>query len=215
MDSKKSLLLLALVAMLSLTGSDCSLVISSGGGSSDRDKNKDPDAGIGIQSGQFIDAPVSGIRYVSVPVTGVTGNRGEFQYPAGETVHFFIGDIALGKAVRGKAIITPLDLVPDGSLDTPAVINIARLLQSLDAKPGDGRITIPPGVQADAVHANNSLTTAIRYLDFGDETAFVNAAAELIAVLTAGYPFTAVLVDADSAQRHLTESLGNAGIVLP
>jgi len=43
----------------------------------------------------------------------------------------------------------------------------------------------------------------------------VNAAAELIAVLTAGYPFTAVLVDADSAQRHLTESLGNAGIVLP
>jgi hypothetical protein len=215
MDSRKTLFVFALIALLSLTGSDCSIVISSGGGTSDRDKHKDPEAGIGIQSGQFIDAPVAGIRYVSGALTGTTGNRGEFRYPAGEAVRFFIGDIALGTPVRGKAIITPLDLVPDGTLDTPAVINIARLLQSLDSDPGDARITIPPELQGAALHSNPSLAAAIRDLDFGDETAFVNAAAGLIAVLTADYPFTAVLVDGGSARRHMRESLGKAGVALP
>ena len=215
MGSRKSLFVFALVALLSVTGSDCSIVISSGGGTSDRDDQKDPQAGIGVQSGQFIDAPVAGIRYVAGTLTGTTGEGGEFRYPAGEDVRFFIGDIALGTAARGKAVITPLDLVPGGTLDSPAVINIARLLQSLDAEPGDSRITIPPELQAAALHSNPSVGAAIRDLDFGDETAFVNAAAGLVAVLTANYPFTAVLVDADSARRHMHESLGKAGVTLP
>jgi hypothetical protein len=163
----------------------------------------------------FIDAPVAGVRYVSGTLTGITDDRGEFRYPAGETVRFFIGDIALGTAVQGKAVITPLDLVPDGTLDSPAVINIARLLQSLDSQPGDARITIPAELQAAAVHSNPSLSAAIRDLDFDDETAFLNAAAGLIAVLTADYPFTAVLVDADSARRHMHESLGHTGVTHP
>lgn len=215
MGSRKSLFAFTLVALLSLTGSDCSIVISSGGGTSDRDKPKDPPPEVGLQSGQFIDAPVAGVRYVTGTLSGTTGSRGEFHYPAGEHVRFFIGDIALGTAVRGKAIITPLDLVPDGTLESPAVINIGRLLQSLDSEPGDARITIPPELQATALHSNPSLAAAIRDLDFGDETAFMNAAAGLIAVLTADYPFTAVLVDADSARRHMHESLGNAGVALP
>ena len=68
--------------------------------------------------------------YRSGSLSGLSGPEGEFEYEQGGTVQFFIGDITLGQAVPGKALITPLDLVPGGSLDTPAVINIARLLQS-------------------------------------------------------------------------------------
>jgi len=42
-----------------------------------------------------------------------------------------------------------------------------------------------------------------------DETAFVNSASQLVATLTADYPFTAVLIDAESARRHLLESLAD------
>jgi hypothetical protein len=73
--------------------------------------------------------------------------------------------------------------------------------------PGDDAITLPEQLRTVAVLANEALTASIEFLDFADETAFVNAASQLVAVLTAGYPFTAVLVDADSARLHLIESL--------
>jgi hypothetical protein len=87
------------------------------------------------------------------------------------------------------------------------VINIARLLQSLDSVPGDGRISVPGNLQSVAVKSNDNVAASIRFLDFADETAFVNAASQLIATLTASYPFTAVLVDADSAREHLRQSV--------
>jgi hypothetical protein len=109
-------------------------------------------------------------------------------------------------------VITPLDLVPDGNIDSPAVINIARLLQSLDSTPGDELITIPAVLRAEALRSNGAVAASIQYLDFADETAFVNAATQLISTLTAYYPFTAVLVDRQSAQEHLARALGEAGI---
>ena len=147
------------------------------------------------------------MSYRSGTLAGVTGSEGEFQYQEGERVEFFIGEIAVGQAVAGKAVITPLDLVPQGSLDSPAVINIARLLQSLDAEPGDTRITIPASVRAAAVRSSDTVSSALRFLDFADDAAFANSAAQLVATLTAGYPFTAVLVDAQTARLHLQASL--------
>jgi hypothetical protein len=87
------------------------------------------------------------------------------------------------------------------------VINIARLLQSLDALPGDRRITIPAQVRGLARRANSGLGASIEALDFADDTAFVNAASQLVATLTQAYGFTAMLVDADTARRHLQDSL--------
>jgi len=107
--------------------------------------------------------------------------------------------------------MTPLDLVPGGTLDTPAVINIARLLQSLDSVPGDKRITIPPLLRTAAAVDNEPVAYAIRSLDFSDDEAFVNAASQLVATLTAAYGLTAVLVDAESARQHLLESLAESG----
>ena len=204
------MLLLVFLAIPLLGGSQCSFFYSSGG--NDKDEQQ-ADAGLVIivGDGALVDAPVAGVRYESGSLAGITGGSGEFRYEVGNTVRFSIGDIALGQPVMGKAVITPLDLVANGAADTPAVINIARLLQSLDSKPGDEVITIPPEVRAAAIRSNAALSSAIEYLDFSDEPAFVNAASQLVAVLTRGYPFTAVLVDADQARTHMDRSLRMLG----
>jgi hypothetical protein len=204
------MLLLVFLAIPLLGGSQCSFFYSSGG--NDKDEQQ-ADAGLVIivGDGALVDAPVAGVRYESGALAGITGDSGEFRYEVGNTVRFSIGDIALGQPVMGKAVITPLDLVANGAADTPAVINIARLLQSLDSKPGDEVITIPPEVRAAAIRSNAALSSAIEYLDFSDEPAFVNAASQLVAVLTRGYPFTAVLVDADQARTHMDRSLRMLG----
>ena len=208
MIPRKYMLVVALLAIPIFGGSQCSFYANSGGDSHDSDK-KDENAGLTVvvDDGRLIDAPVEGVSYQSGSLAGITGSSGEFQYEVGNTIRFFIGDIALGRAVRGKSVITPLDLVVDGATDTPAVINIARLLQSLDSDPGDGVITIPAAVRAAAARSNVALSSSIEFLDFSNATAFVNAASHLVAVLTRDYPFTAVLVDADNARAHMIRSI--------
>ena len=210
MGGRKFSIVFALLALLSLTGSECVFVAKSGGSNTDEEEQSSNLVVI-IRDGRLIDAPVQGVSYRSGTLAGVTGSGGEFQYQAGEKVRFFIGDIALGQAVEGKAVITPLDLVAQGTLDSPAVINIARLLQSLDARPDDAHITIPAAVRTAAVRTHDGVASAIQFLDFADESAFANSAAQLIATLTAAYPFTAVLVDAESARAHLRASLAALG----
>jgi para-nitrobenzyl esterase len=206
-------ILAALTALLLLTGARCAFVATSGGGGGGSgDNDKDNSTIVVVNEGQFIDGPVEGLRYVSGGLSGTTGRQGEFEYEQGQPVRFYIGDILLGEARRGKSVITPLDLVENGTIDTPAVINIARLLQSLDAIPDDAAITIPPPSSGLATHTAESVATAAVHMDFHDETRFVNAASQLVATLTDGYPFTAVLVDADTARRHLAGSLAAAGI---
>ena len=204
MTSRRILVILALVAMPLIGGSQCAFFFSSG----DSDDDDKDGLVVIVSDGSLVDAPVEGVSYESGSLAGITGSNGEFQYEVGNTIRFFIGDVSLGRAVKGKSLITPLDLVVDGATDTPAVINIARLLQSLDSNPGDEVITIPATVRAAAVRSNGGLSSAIKFLDFHDDPAFVNAASQLVAVLTSDYPFTAVLVDADSAREHLIKSIG-------
>ncbi len=209
MKLKKLSILIAVIASLTLTGAECAFVAKSGTSTKDPEDENRSTLVIVIGDGQLIDGPVQGVSYVSGSLSGITGSGGEFQYEVDNSIRFFIGDIALGEATPGKAIITPLDLVPGGTLETPAVINIARLLQSLDSVPGDGRISVPGNLRSAAVQSNENVAASIRFLDFADETAFANAASQLIATLTASYPFTAVLVDPDSAREHLSQSIKN------
>lgn len=213
MNTRYRAILVALTAVLLLSGAKCALVVSSGGSSgSDEDKH-DNTIIVAAGTGQFIDGPVEGLYYESGVLSGTTGRQGEFQYEQDQPVRFYIGDILLGEATRGAPVITPLDLVENGTIDTPAVINIARLLQSLDAIPGDGAITIPPAPTGlHTARSAETVGTAPGHVDFHDESAFLNSASQVIATLTVDYPFTAVLVDADAARRHLAGSLAAAGI---
>mgnify|MGYP001825353489 CR=1 FL=1 len=205
------LAILAAVAMLSLTGADCAISINTGSSSSDKEEDE-PTVVLGIVDGQLVDAPVEGVQYESGALRGITGPAGEFRYEHGGLVRFHIGDIPLGGAVPGKALMTPQDLLGSASLDSTPVINLGRLLQSLDAVAGDERITIPAQVRERALTSNPGLAGVIEYLDYADETRFVNAASQLLAVLSEGYPHTVMLVDAATALAHMRESLARAGL---
>lgn len=203
-------LLLLLLVLPFITASQCIVIFSSGDNDNDKDDEDKEEEVVVSSQGTFVDAPVEGMAYHSGSVVGITGPSGEFDYQPGEPVQFAIGDIALGEPVAGRSVVTPLDLVPGADIDTPAVINIARLLQSLDARPGDDVITIPARVRTAAVTSNPAVSAAIEFLDFADEVAFTNSASQLVAVLTADYPFTASLVDADTAREHLLQWTGHS-----
>ena len=206
MPNRNYLIIVLLLTMPLLAGGQCAFFYSSGG--DDDDEQKGDASVVVVANGTLLDAPVEGVQYASGALAGITGSRGEFSYEVGNTVRFSIGDIPLGRPVMGKPVITPIDLVENGTANTPAVINIARLLQSLDSIPGDTTITIPASVRAAAVRSNAEVSAAIEFLDFSDEPAFVNAASQLVAALAAGYAHTAVLVEADQARAHMESSLG-------
>jgi hypothetical protein len=214
MPNRKYLPVILLLVVPLLAGGQCTIFYSSGDDDDDDEETGNATVVV-VANGVLVDAPVEGVRYESGTLAGITGSSGEFRYEVGNTVRFSIGDIALGRPVAGKAVITPLDLVENGTSDTPAVINIARLLQSLDSQPGDAIITIPAKVRAAAVRSNPAVAAAIEFMDFSDEPAFINAASQLVAVLAGDYPFTAVLVDADQARAHLERSLAMPQYRLP
>jgi hypothetical protein len=214
MPNRKYLPVILLLVVPLLAGGQCTIFYSSGDDDDDDEETGNATVVV-VANGVLVDAPVEGVRYESGTLAGITGSSGEFRYEVGNTVRFSIGDIDLGRPVAGKAVITPLDLVENGTSDTPAVINIARLLQSLDSQPGDAVITIPAKVSAAAVRSNPAVATAIEFMDFSDEPAFINAASQLVAVLAGDYPFTAVLVDADQARAHLERSLAMPQYRLP
>jgi hypothetical protein len=53
-----------------------------------------------------------------------------------------------------------------------------------------------------------AIFASIQDLDFADDITFVNTASQLISTLTASYPFTAGLIDKQSAREHLARTLG-------
>ncbi|MCP5328936.1 MAG: CocE/NonD family hydrolase [Sinobacteraceae bacterium] len=92
---------------------------------------------------------ISGLRYRSATVTGVTDERGGFAYREGESVAFLIGSLVLGVA-RGAPTVNLAQFVNRvaGKIDKladPFVTNLARLVQSLD-QDGDieNGVTIAP-----------------------------------------------------------------------
>jgi hypothetical protein len=203
MTYHKYLKMLAVLAVPLLVGSQCVVLFSSGTGSDKDDEDKEEELLAVVRTGSLGDTPIRGVYYESGSLSGVTGDNGEFEYEEGKPVRFSIGAIALGDPVEGKALVTELDLVPKGTADTPAVVNLSRLLQSLDAEPDDAAITIPPQVRSAAVKSNTAIASSIEYLDFSDDAAFLNAASQLVAVLGADYPFTPVLVDKEQVRARL------------
>lgn len=101
-----------------------------------------------IFTGMFIDTAVQGLNYETATQSGKTNEQGEFSYQNGEQVTFSIGSIMF-ESVLSKAIITPLDIFNTDNIQTPSVVNMLRLLQTLD---DDGDLT--NGIQiTDEVHA--------------------------------------------------------------
>lgn len=133
-------------------------------------------------TGQFTDSPVENLRYSTPTFSGRTNSNGEFHYIAGESVSFFVGDIALG-STTGKAMITPFDLAGMSIPTTKSqiwamqrklrrsklypmhkVINISAFLQTIDndGDPSNG-ISIPEEVHAIATGMHIDFNKAAFY----------------------------------------------------
>ncbi len=168
------------------------------------------------QVGVFLDSAVSGLTYSIGNHTGATDAEGRFSFYEGDTLTFSIGGLTLGSAA-GKAVITPLDMVP-GATDVTdqSVTNICRLLQTLDAD-GDNN----NGIQITAAIRNAiaSKTRAISFNQTASAFAADAAVVELLAdlngasVFTEGNPNPRALKPAIEAREHLAASLSERVVV--
>lgn len=168
-------------------------------GSSDSSDSKSSS----VKTGYFIDSAVANIQYSTSSQSGRTTTDGEFKYKEGETVTFSIGDIEL-PATTSKPQITPLDLVTNGTLESTEVVNIARLLQTLDSdgNPNNG-ITI-----ADSVHdAAASIDIDLEDEDFENDATLINFIADAVSE-------SATLVSVEDAKAHLNDTLEGLKLII-
>lgn len=143
----KKMLVLALLVILSACNSR-----------STSDAPSDPE--VITNTGIFVDSAVINIGYRTATLEGVTDADGKYEYVEGETVTFFIGDLIF-PAVTAKGGLTPLDLAATTDVENAQVVNILRILQTLDqdGDPSNG-ITITDAAKAIATPADFTLPTA-------------------------------------------------------
>ncbi|MEC8261278.1 MAG: hypothetical protein VX032_12715, partial [SAR324 cluster bacterium] len=126
--------------------------------------------------GVFLDSAVAGVGYsTSGGLGGFTDSEGTFHYKEGDIVTFEIGDISLGSVVATEKL-TPVEVMGASGTADQKVINLSRLLQTLDADgdPSNGinieestrtamaGKTVNFDVPLDSFErANQSLTTAV------------------------------------------------------
>ncbi len=160
-----------------------------------------------VKSGIFVDSAVDGLYYETVTQSGYTDN-GTFKYMAGESVAFYIGNLLIGQG-QAKSKMSPIDLV-DGADDesNPTVINICRLLQSLDydGNPDNG-IVITKEVE-DQVD-NYLLNFVDSISNFENSSAIKDLFNSLNDLDLFEEGITGSLVSAVQAQAHLDASLND------
>lgn len=125
------------------------LTACGGGGGSSNDAS--------AKTGQLIDSAVAGVAYQTPSYSGTTNANGEYHFIEGETVTFTIGSISFGP-LPAKAVLTPLDLADSTDISNRKVINIARLLQTLDddQNPANG-ISIPASANPVALNFDQNV----------------------------------------------------------
>jgi len=160
------------------------------------------------ETGHFIDSPVAGLTVETPTYEGVTGVDAKFDYFPGEEVEIALGTVTLGATVADHKI-SPLDIFSPADTENNQVINMARLLQSLDE---DGRAK--GGINITEV-AIGALEQSLAYygltdLDFADDYQVddvINKSIELAG--QAEPPLLLTAVSAEDAKDHLEETLNN------
>ncbi len=190
-------------AILSLT-----FMTSCGGGGGDSGSGIDAESSPPAQVGVVIDSPIVGLGYYieniddSSNLQGFTGRGGIFPFVPGSDITFFIGDIRL-PTVAVKKIISPLDLFSTTNVNDPAVINFARLVQTLDTD-GDPENGITISSQVNVAATGMSLDFSSGTFDADVRTLLIESG------VTGG-----TLIDAADALAHLNATLSNLAKFAP
>ena len=159
--------------------------------------------------GHFIDSPVAGLGVKTPTYEGLTAEDAAFDYFPGEEVEISLGSIVLGRTVADHRI-SPVDLFDQSDTEDVRVINMARLLQSLDE---DGQakggivITEPVvGLVEDAM-----AYFGIEELDFENSIEIETVIDRVVKQsVTLDPPVPLVMVSAEDAKEHLEDTLNNA-----
>jgi hypothetical protein len=184
-----------IVHWLTVTGA--LILAACGGGGGGGGTSPPPPA---TATGVFVDSYVAGLRYTSGGQSGVTDANGQFTYVVGQPVIFSIGDTQL-PAVSGGPYVNPLLVFGTTDVNDVRVVNLARLLQTLDvdANPTNG-ITL-------AVAAHTA-ATGLPAIDFSNP-GFDTSATVLNLLANGGGSNT--LVPASQAVAHLQSQISLAG----
>jgi hypothetical protein len=156
------------------------------------------------ETGILFDAALENVAYKTPTLSGITSATGEFDFAIGETVVFSIGNYDF-PAVSGATQVSLLDLLNSNSVDN-AVINLARLLQSIDTNPDAGVITLPENINTD-----------ISNLDFNKSLEAFESGSIVLELLAQHSTQTTPgqLISAQEAVDHLYDYAADLGITLP
>ena len=99
----------------------------------------------------YFAGPIAGLKYKTPTYSGVTNEKGQFNYRPGERVAFLLGDIPIGSSLGAPRVnLAQIVSRVDGNIHKlcdPGLTNIARFICSLDWDGDlDGGIVIAPVV---------------------------------------------------------------------
>jgi len=153
-------------------------------------------------TGIFLDSAVTGLNYKTASQSGQTNEFGEFSFQDKEMVTFSIGNIEL-PSTQANLYLTPLDLYQTTNINQIEVVNLLRLLQSLDMD-GDASNGI------EITESAHQLATNL-VIDFSASD-FEQQVSELVSQSGAVYQtLIPAAVAIDHFQMTLSE-LGNSGL---
>ena len=149
--------------------------------------------------GVFLDSAVAGVNYItSSGLAGVTDTNGTFYYNPGDTVSFTLGDVSLGSVI-GSAKLTPVEVMGASGTADPKVINLSRLLQTLDAD----------GDPSNGINIEASTQTALKgkAIDFDVPVESFDKATTAVTEAV-GKP----MISATAALKHLHSTMEDQGM---
>ena len=155
----------------------------------------DPPPAGAMMTGVFRSDTVVGLGYVSGTHSGLTDNSGTFTYEQGQAITFSVGGVTIGAVPTAKTLVTPLDLVAQGTGTSNRVLNVVRFLMMLDQ---DGNAN--NGIQISA--AVTAAAASWAPVDF-DSADLPTTLGPLVQQASAAEGVSHVLPDAVTAQAHL------------
>jgi hypothetical protein len=155
--------------------------------------------------GHFVDSPVGGVSFSTPTGSGVTDESGGFDYFPSERVELAVGSVHLGTPLADHKI-SPLDIFEAADTDDNRVINMARLLQSLDA---DGEPQSGISITDPVIACLNTAMDNLGYdtLYFTEDGMVQDVIEETLNVCYGVEDVTLAEVSAEDAKANLDRSL--------